>query len=178
MIKKWKELFNRLEKADAQFSAFLEAGIAPSTISKLKPFISDFNKLKKTAVDFEELMIPVEPIEVHWPFDDDMLRPVWDYWKNYLIQQHGIRYGTYAEQEALEYLHQLHEGDSQMAKQSLKYSMANLYSRFFKVKDNENTQQNKHQSGNHSNESDRTSHKQADHQSGAGVDLREIGEHV
>ena len=132
----WEKLWKSLDKTEKALSDFLEnGGLSSAALSKSKPFIKEWNGLKKQMADFDNFISPVEPIEVKSPFRTEALAEMWKRWKNYLAEQHGQTVGTNSEQSALEQLHEYAKGDEEKAVKFLRYAMTNRYRNFFAIEE-------------------------------------------
>jgi len=133
MKNKWKIICDHLTEADAEFENFLDkAGLTAIALKQANSFIKKFNALKKASADFDTYITPVE-IEIQFPFHTQELTEMWDRWKKYLSEQHGILIRTCSEQSALEHLMKISKGDETKAIDFLRYAMTFQYRSFFAI---------------------------------------------
>ena len=134
MIEQWNEIFRQIEKVDLRLSEFIQnESLSNLQAKKLQKYTEEWNKTKKMANAFNQLIVGVEPIDVKMPFNDEMFHSVWNNWKGYLLEQHQRLMRSRMEQESLGYLAEISDGNSALASNYLRYAMANGYRSFFKV---------------------------------------------
>lgn len=137
----WDKLTKQLDELDHSFSDFLVNGmLSKVTADKVKPVVKQFNALKKQIADFDAFVAPVEPIELHYSFDSQDLREMWQRWKEYLSEQHGQTMRTRSEKSAMEHLNDISGGDEQKAIKYLRYAMANRSKSFYVVGESDSKQ--------------------------------------
>ncbi len=134
MIKHWNELCKQIEITEKSISEFGEnTNLSPIQHKKLQKYIADWNKIKKMVENFEQYIEPFEPVTIKSPFNNDDFLPKWKTWKEYLREQHLRVIKSRMEQESLDYLAEISEGNAVLAASYLRYAMANGYRSFFKV---------------------------------------------
>lgn len=138
MKEHWEKLIEQLNDVDRALEVFLENGMLSSqSVAKAKPFIKEFNTLKKKMVEFDGFIAPVEPLELKISFESTELRELWERWKDYLPEQHGQVMRTRSELSAMELLNEMSGGDEAKAVRFLRYAMANRYRSFFQITEKE-----------------------------------------
>jgi enamine deaminase RidA (YjgF/YER057c/UK114 family) len=133
MKTKWEQIWAQIEKTEKELNTFLEtAGLSTIALCKSKPFVKQWNDLKKSACDFDKYIL-VEPDEIVFPFHSQGLNDMWKRWKEYLSEQHAQLMRTRAEKSAVEYLMEISNEDEERAIKYLRYAMANRYKIFFAI---------------------------------------------
>lgn len=136
MINNWNNICAQIETSETRLSEFIEtAGLSASQLKKLQKFTCEWNKTKKLAEAFDQFILPVDPIKVESPFDQEDFRYIWKTWKEYLQEQHGRLMRTRMEQMSLDYLGEISDNNVDLAINYLRFAMANGYKGFFKVED-------------------------------------------
>ena len=71
MIEQWNEIFRQIEKVDLRLSEFIQnESLSNLQAKKLQKYTEEWNKTKKMANAFNQLIVGVEPIDVKMPFND------------------------------------------------------------------------------------------------------------
>lgn len=134
MINHWNEICQQIEVSEEKLSEFIEsAGLSASQLKKLQKYIFEWNKSKKLAKTFDQFLLPVDPIKIESPFDQDDFRYIWKTWREYMQEQHGRLMRSRMEQMSLHYLAEISENNPDLAISYLRFAMANGYRSFFKV---------------------------------------------
>jgi len=134
MITRWNEICQQIDISEKILTKFIdEAGLSVTQMKKLNKFVCEWNKTKKLADAFDQFILPVDPIVVESPFDQDDFRYIWKTWKEYLLEQHGQLIRSRSEQMSLDYLAEISESNPDTAIFFLRFAMANRYKNFFRV---------------------------------------------
>ena len=141
---KWKLLFEALEKANEEFNSFVSGNLSVSDTQRVKPFVKRWDSLKQLCEDFYDEMdrrvnATMEPVEIDLPWKSDQFKEAWQYWKEYLREQHHVYVRSRAEKKMLARLKKISEDDEQKAIEYLDYAEGTLYRMFFKVTEKEYT---------------------------------------
>lgn len=141
---KWKQLFDALEKANEAFNDFVSAGLSVSDSQRVKPFMKKWDNLKEQCETFYDeidrrVNATIEPVEIELPWKSKDFEGAWQYWKEYLREQHHVFVRSRAEKKMLARLKKISEGDEQRAIEYLDYAEGTLYRMFFKVTEKEYT---------------------------------------
>ena len=140
--KEWVQLFDALESANSAFNALLEDGLPVAERQRMKPFIAKWDALKGRAEGFYDALdrsvnAAPEPVDVELPWPGDEFKAEWQYWKDYLREQHHVFVRSRAERKMLARLKKITGGDEAKAVEYLDYAESTLYRMFFKVTERE-----------------------------------------
>lgn len=134
MLTHWNEICTQIEASDHRLTEFIDgAGLSVTQLNKMRKFSLEWNKFKKMAKVFDQFLVPLDPIEIESPFDQDDFRYIWKTWKEYMHEQHGRLMRSRMEQMSLHYLAEISDNDPDLAISYLRFAMANGYRSFFKV---------------------------------------------
>lgn len=138
----WEQLWSVLESANTAFNQFLQGGLSVADGQKVKQFVSKWDKLKNLAEQFYDTLDRLtnqqsEPVEIELPWQTDTFREAWQFWKDYLKEQHHIYLKSRMEKKSLALLKKICEGNEQKAVEYLDYAEAGGYRKFFKVTERE-----------------------------------------
>ena len=124
MLNTWNEFCQQINISDGKIAEFIESsGLSSLQLKKLQKFTCEWNKTKKLAEVFDRYVMPIDPIKVESPFDQEDFRYVWKMWKEYLIEQHGIFMKSRAEQSSLDYLAEISENNPDVAINYIRFAM-------------------------------------------------------
>lgn len=140
--REWEPLWDALEAANAAFNEFLEGGLSVSDGRRVKQFIEKWDALKARAEGYYDALDrhvnqQPEPMAVELPWDSDAFKEAWQYWKDYLREQHRTYVKSRAEKKMLARLKKISEGSEAKAIEYLDYAESTLYRMFFKVTERE-----------------------------------------
>jgi hypothetical protein len=97
-----------------------------------------WTKLYKALNEMDQFITPVKSIEVNCPLlNDPAFRERWNFWKDYLNEQHGIFMRSRAELMALKRLADISCGNAATAIYYLEYAMSKINPNFYKVNEAE-----------------------------------------
>lgn len=97
-----------MEKSNSELENFLQnGGLTNSLIKKFSGFVKDWNALKKLMEEFDQFIMPIEPIINILPWETPAFIEAWKYWKEYLQEQHGQTLRSRSEKASLAYLESL-----------------------------------------------------------------------
>lgn len=140
--REWESLWESLEAANAAFNEYLGSGLSVRDGLLVEPFIGKWNTLKNRAESCydaldRQMNRQTEPVEVELPWPGESFKEAWQYWKDYLREQHHTYVKSRAERKMLARLKKISEGDEQRAIEYLDYAESALYRMFFKVTERE-----------------------------------------
>ena len=138
----WEQLWGALESANTAFNEFLQGGLSVSDGQRVKQFVSKWDKLKNQAEQYYDSLDRLtnqqtEPVEVELPWATDTFKEAWEFWKDYLKEQHHIYLKSRMEKKSLAQLKKVSEDHEQKAVEYLDYAEAGGYRKFFKVTEKE-----------------------------------------
>lgn len=134
MKETWQQVvdkINDLSQTYEELSGVLPAG--QTIIKKQRRFEKSYNNLCKAVNAMDKFIAPVEAIKVNSPFNHKKFKETWEFWKEYLIEQHGIHLRSRSELMAIKHMNEITDGDPDLAIHYLQYAMANRYANFFVV---------------------------------------------
>ena len=140
--REWEPLWDALEASNAAFNDFLGGGLSVSDGLRVKQFIQKWDALKTQAEAYYDALDrqvnrQAEPVEVELPWQSDRFKEEWQYWKDYLREQHRTYVKSRAERKMLARLKKISDGDEAKAIEYLDYAESTLYRMFFKVTERE-----------------------------------------
>lgn len=140
----WEQLWVVLESANTAFNEFLTGGLSVTDGQRIKQFVSKWDKFKDQAELYYDAIDrltnqQVEPVDIALPWESDEFKAAWQYWKEYLREQHHVHVRSRAEKKMLARLKKIADGDEQKAIEYLDYAESTLYRMFFKVTEKEYT---------------------------------------
>lgn len=93
-----------------------------------------WKRLQSTVTAMNLFITPVKSIEIQSPFlTNAEFSATWKFWKDYLIEQHGIHLRSRAEQMSLKHMFLLADKKPELAVSYLEYAMYRGTKSFFKV---------------------------------------------
>jgi len=140
----WQRVWSAIESTNTAINDYLERGLSTTGKLHVKSVIKHWDLLKQQAelmydaIDrMKEQQLKAEPVEVEMPWDTDAFRDAWQYWKDYLKEQHHYYMKSRMERKALARLKKVSGDDEQTALSFLDYAEATGYRNFFKVTEKE-----------------------------------------
>lgn len=138
----WEQLWAVLESANTTFNDFLQGGLSVADGQRVKQFVSKWDKLKDQAEQYYDALDRLtnqqtEPVEVDLPWTSNAFKDAWQYWKDYLKEQHHIYLRSRMEKKSLAQLKKISDDSEQKAMEYLDYAEAGGYRKFFKVTEKE-----------------------------------------
>lgn len=138
----WEPLWGALESANAAFNEFLQGGLSVADGQRVKQFVSKWDKLKNQAEQYYDALDGLtnqqtEPVDVEMPWGSDEFKAAWQYWKDYLKEQHHIYLKSRMEKKSLAQLKKISDDSEQKAIEYMDYAEAGGYRKFFKVTERE-----------------------------------------
>lgn len=94
----------------------------------------------KNIREFDNFVSPITPVEILFPNKSEKFINTWNYWKEYLTEQHGIVMRSRFELKSLKRLWEIADEDTVKAVEYLNYAMSRGYKAFFKVDPNQKNQ--------------------------------------
>ncbi len=141
---RWKQLFEALEKANEAFNEFVSGNLSVSDTQRIKTFVRKWDTLKEECESFYDeidrrVNASMEPVNIELPWKSEQFKAAWQYWKEYLREQHHVFVRSRAEKKMLARLKKIADDDEQKAIEYLDYAESTLYRMFFKVTEKEYT---------------------------------------
>lgn len=140
VTKEWEKLWSKLSDCNNSLGEYVNNSCSTAQKLKLKPVITSWESFKETAqnyynylIELEEKQKSVSKIEVELPFEGEDFKEAWQYWKDYLAEQHHIYLQSRTEVKQLKFLKQYSDGDIEKAKEILDYAISRFYLMFFKL---------------------------------------------
>lgn len=116
MQKHWDKLWDQIVETNEQLDNFLQnSGLGQSVLKKSAQLVKSWNQLKSMAEEFDQFITPVEPIKNILPWETAHFSEKWQFWKEYLQEQHGQVMRSRSEKMALVYLEGLAGSSEDMA---------------------------------------------------------------
>ena len=138
----WEQLWSVLESANTAFNEFLQGGLSVADGQRVKQFVSKWDKLKNQAEQYYDAIDvltnePTEPVDIELPWQSEDFKEAWQFWKDYLKEQHHIYLKSRMEKMSLALLKKICDEKEQKAIEYLDYAEAGGYRKFFKVTEKE-----------------------------------------
>lgn len=140
LIKKWGKVWDNLNECNILFQSYIDTILLVHQKIKMEPLIKSFENLKKSCEKYYDeidataaAMRCASPVEVVLPWNTDKFREEWQFWKDYLKEQHGIVISSRTETKQLSMLAKITNNKEDDAYPVLDYAIANLYKMFFKL---------------------------------------------
>ena len=91
MKENWENLLNNLIKFNDCLQNFVDnADLKPSAAKNLKELQKNWGQIVITANNFDSFIAPVDAINIAFPCDSKEFSDAWQFWKDYLCEQHGV----------------------------------------------------------------------------------------
>lgn len=140
--KQWEPLWDALEAANTALNAFLAGGLSVADQQRVGAFIEKWDALKTEAETYydaidRQVNAQPDPVSIELPWQGDKFKDAWQYWKDYLREQHRTYIKSRAERKMLARLKKISDGDEQRAIEYLDFAESTLYRNFFKVTERE-----------------------------------------
>jgi TolA-binding protein len=124
---RWKQLFESLEKANEAFNEFVSGNLSVSDTQRIKTFVRKWDTLKEQCESFYDeidrrVNASMEPVDIELPWKSEEFKAAWQYWKEYLREQHHVYVRSRAEKKMLARLKKIADGDEQKAIEYLDYA--------------------------------------------------------
>ncbi len=149
MKQQWDKTYESLVYFKDELETYFSA--LPQSAS-LKKMQNKVNSLWKEAIanirEFDKFVSPVSPVEILFPDKNEKFINTWNFYKEYLSEQHGITMRSRMETKALKLLWELAEEDPIKAVEYLNYAMARGYRNFFKPDPNQKNKPDEERSSN------------------------------
>jgi hypothetical protein len=99
--------------------------------------MNQWKEAHKNIREFDTYVSPVSNVQILFPTKDELLMNTWNFWKEYLTEQHGIVMRSRYEKKSLQLLWEISEEDPLKAIECLNYAMSKGYKAFFKIEANQ-----------------------------------------
>lgn len=130
----WDKTTASLEEFQSLLQNFINTASIPNSEQRRLHEINKKWQSVLTAVNnFEKFVAPVEPVEVKLPEVGQEFYETWQYWKDYLAEQHGVYMRSRSEQKALDRLFELAENKPEDAIYFLNLAISCRWKNVFKV---------------------------------------------
>lgn len=143
MRQTWDKTFENLTTLGQMLDDLLQILPQSASFKKRSTRIRrKWNQIQGNVTELDEyISSQVDALDVKLPFDTEKFFEAWQYWKEYLIEQHNIRMKSRYEIMALQELVQINDNDQQECIRCLKYAMAHGYRKFFKLDPKQSNQE-------------------------------------
>lgn len=135
----WETLGNDLRNFQGQLEELLEMLPQSAKIhARQNALIKLWNKVKRAVDEMDPFISPVKSVAVNSPMLVNAdFTATWQFWKDYLNEQHGIIMRSRTELMALKRLMDIATEKPELAVKYLEIAMAGGYKNFFEVKETE-----------------------------------------
>lgn len=128
MKSRWNNLCESLSEYGELIDKTLELLPATKQFGKIKKQIAkDWDGIIKLITDIDRYVDPVNPPEIKYPFLSDRFKAVWEYYKNYLENDHQLFLSPWNENSRLGMLARFSKNDEERAMLILELMSANNY---------------------------------------------------
>ena len=142
MKKQWDNLWESLTEVKEELEEYISILPQSATLKKKQnKVMARWKESLKLIREFDNFVSPISPVEVIFPSKEEKMINTWNYWKEYLNEQHGIIMRSRFEKKSLKRLWEISDQDPHKAVEYLNYAMSLGYRNFFKVE--KKTQQEK-----------------------------------
>ncbi len=139
MIKQWNETIESLSEFKEKLEEFISLVPHSTELYKQKNILKkSWEKTQRLINEVDKFITPPESIAVRIPkeFNSDKFIEAWQFWKDYLEEQHSIRMRSRMEVKALKLLVSISDKNMENALEYLDYAQARGYKSFYKIDDN------------------------------------------
>lgn len=139
MKQTWDRLGTDIHTLKDELQLLLEMLPASQKFIKQKGTINKaFNRFILSVKAMDNFVLPIKSVEVVSPLlKNAEFSATWKFWKDYLIEQHGIHMRSRTEVMGLKQMNKLCEGKPETAVYFLEYAMYRNTKSFFKVNETE-----------------------------------------
>ncbi|MFT4073496.1 MAG: hypothetical protein QM654_16420 [Dysgonamonadaceae bacterium] len=134
-----KPQWDRLSTQYIDVSKLLKEFLMLTTEKKFergKKAITDkFNKLTAMMEEFDRYIQPISPITIRMPFESDVFSEKWQFYKDFLLEQHQTFLSSRSEQIMLNKLKKWSSKSEEKAIEYLDFLIVNRYKKFFRPSD-------------------------------------------
>lgn len=135
----WDNLWESLSEFKEELEEYISILPQSATLKKKQnKVMARWKDSLKLIREFDNFVSPIKSIEILFPSKEEKLINTWNFWKEYLNEQHGIIMRSRFEKKSLERLWEISEQDSVKAVEYLNYAMSLGYRNFFIVEKNQN----------------------------------------
>lgn len=138
MITHWNETTESLAAFEEKMNEFVAIVPQSPELYKQKNNLKKlWDKVRRNINEVDKFITPPAAIEVKIPkeFNNDKFVEAWQYWKDYLEEQHAIKMRSRMEVKSLMHLVEISEKDPEKAMKYLNYAIAKGSKSFYKVDD-------------------------------------------
>ena len=137
MKQTWDKLYESLVLFKDELQEYISVLPQNKSLKKQQNrVLSLWKESLKNIREFDKFVSPVSPVEILFPNSNQKFINTWNYWKDYLSEQHGIIMRSRYEMQALKLLWDIADQDHLKAIEYLNYAMSRGYRNFFKVNKN------------------------------------------
>lgn len=144
LVNAWERVWTDLNQFNALQRTVLPALLLVNQRLRYEPVMKAFDSLKNSCCRFYDLFDSqeddsetVEPVEIKLPWETKSFKKAWQNWREYLLEQHGIKISSRTEQKQLENLFKISEKDEKKALEMIDYSISSFYRTLFKLDERE-----------------------------------------
>ena len=135
----WEKLGNDIETLKGEIETLLEMVPLSTKFHKQSSTINKaWNRFNHSLKAMNAFVTPVKSVDISCPLlKDANFSASWKFWKDYLIEQHGINLRSRTELMQLKQMMKITEGKPDIAVAFLEYAMYRNTKSFFKVNETE-----------------------------------------
>lgn len=148
--KAWEKVWNNMNEVNKLQATIFPVILLVHQRIKSEPFFKEFEKLKDSCEEFYDVIEHVtgdatkpQPVAITWPWESDKFKKAWQYWKDYLLEQHNIVISSRTEQKQLDNLYKIADEKEENAYTMIDYSISSFYRTLFRLDVNEKKTDNK-----------------------------------
>jgi len=143
MKEAWDKTTNTLEEFQTMLQDFIKtAPIPASEIKRLHELNKKWREVTKAVNTFDSYVSPVSQIAVTLPEAGQRFIEVWNMWKEYLTEQHGVVMRSRSEVMSLKRLFEMADNNPDEAIFYLEHAMSIRWRNFYKVDKNKASEPN------------------------------------
>lgn len=143
MREEWDELSLKAQALNEALQEIIE--VLPQSAAMYKreqKAKKAWESFKKSWNNFDGFITPMKAVEIKEPWNDPEFLSTWKYWKDYLIEQHGVWMKSRSEVMALKQLKDYSDNNPKLAVKFLEHAMARRAANFYRVKEEDLTTNN------------------------------------
>lgn len=140
LMKTWEKIWADVNELNPEVVLTLQTLLLVNQKAKCNNLFKLFEKLKADCCKFYDELeaadgeaVSVPPVDVKLPWDTPKFKKEWTNWKEYLLEQHGIKISSRTEEKQLANLYILAEKDENKAYTMIDYSISSFYRTHFKL---------------------------------------------
>ncbi|MDH6355441.1 hypothetical protein M2132_001784 [Dysgonomonas sp. PH5-45] len=131
MKPQWDKLLEAINAHADMLQEFVDNVTDSKTVKNLKLLTGGFNKVLTGASEVDRLVDPQQKLTIKMPFDNEEFHQLWQYYKEYLVEDFGMYLNSRREQIILNSLKKWSKDDADRAMEIVTFYMHNGYRRVF-----------------------------------------------